>query len=622
LKTTVPPTQNGTADAGKAFNRERAMGQGFTRRAALCFLTVLAAIAPSSIAEPAKTPDKPPTFTGHVVAPDGKPVAGADVSLLDAVTYDRHEPLATARTDAGGQFTLTAARPADATRSLTIVVGAPGLGLTAANAVAGEPMEITLSPATTIRVTFLDPEGKPASGVPVEVKRIVTSEPGRMFTVIDLTGEQARRFARTTDGAGAVTFDALPERASLQLDVGDDRFARVAYDQFPRAGDAPSSPPTTVRLKAASEVSGTVTYGPDGRPAAGVRVLAGTNHTLDPRGTGWGEAVTDAEGRYRMRRLEAGHYNVVIHTGEIPDHAWTAAGREGVQIKVGETLASQNFVLVKGAIITGRVIRADTGKGLPDISVGLYGPAHPRSSGMIDGARTDADGRYRLRTPAGASYVYIAQQAPDGYDVAKPQDVTVVEGRSVTVDFKLPRRPGKPVFGRVLDPDGKPVEGAYVSAERKDGDMMGGTYQTTDAEGNFRFEAIGPGTLLRAGRGARLETPLPTPVDGGEADVTLTLAKAVRVTLTGLVVDDDGKPVKGARVQLITMQGKFGMGGQPEVTDAEGRYRFKGLKPDGRYTLQVETDNRVTASASVPVTLVPGDETSSQPPIRVRRYGK
>jgi hypothetical protein len=88
-----------------------------------------------------------------------------------------------------------------------------------------------------------------------------------------------------------------------------------------------------------------------------------------------------------------------------------------------------------------------------------------------------------------------------------------------------------------------------------------------------------------------------------------------------LVTDAAGQPIQGAHVDVIAHTGKFGLSsGRPETTDAQGRYRIKNLKPDGRYTLQVQADRY--ASASLPVTLVPGDEVSSPPPIRLERLGK
>jgi protocatechuate 3,4-dioxygenase beta subunit len=287
-----------------------------------------------------------------------------------------------------------------------------------------------------------------------------------------------------------------------------------------------------------------VIYGTTGKPAANVEIVA---QSLDRiAGNGWGSAVTNERGEYRMEQVGESVYNVMLGTNtEELRQKWTAVARHDVRVGAGEQVAKQDLTLIEGVVITGKVFRGDTGAGVEGIHVGLYGPEHPRSSAMIRGAHTNADGEYTLRAPPGANYVYLSSRAPDGYREPKAQDVDVVDEGPVTIDFALPRKPGKPVVGRVLGPDGQPLTARFVTAEAKDGDMRGGAQVKTDASGAFRFEAITPGTLLRGAGGKDLATPQTTRVDGGEADVTLRLEKRIAITLSGQVTDVEGKPIAG-----------------------------------------------------------------------------
>jgi protocatechuate 3,4-dioxygenase beta subunit len=317
-----------------------------------------------------------------------------------------------------------------------------------------------------------------------------------------------------------------------------------------------------------------------------------------------------------MEQVGDGEYNVMLGTNsDAFRRDWTAAAIPSVRLAAGQHLDGRDLRLTKGVVVSGKVVRADSGKGVANIFVGVHGPDHPATSSMISSARTEADGSYAFRAAPGPNHVYLAAAPPDGYRAPAARDVTIVDGQPLTLDFNLERKPGRPVAGRVVDPDGRPVAGAYLSAEAKDGDTFGAARQTSDERGDFFFEAITPGTLIRgASRG--LETPEAVVVNGGEPEVVVRLAKSVRVTLTGVVTDAEGTPLANARVSIIRQAGRFGMSSaHPELTDRQGRYRIAGLVPSGRYTLQVQSPGMGTATAKVE--LDASKESAEAPPLRI-----
>jgi len=572
---------------------DRPRGRLNVRHLALGVAAAFAVILPIAAlsAQAPRAAEKSPTYAGRILTPDGKPAAGAHVFLLDLTLPTERQQIAATQAGADGKFHFDTDPNAHPT-GITFVAVAPGFAAASVFAFAGDDPEneITLAPPTTVRVTFLDPGGHPVAGLRVTPTMAFARAPSGDFSAIYFPADYAARLARQTNAAGAVTFADVPRGHGLRLEIADPRFARLTYADEVRLANEPTSPPATVRLQRGGSISGVVRYGPTGQPAAGIRLVAGALSRTGV-GAGWGAAVTDARGEYRMDQIAAGDYNVAANFNDDLDHPWAAAALENVHVGDGQNLAGQDLTLVKGGLLTGHVVRADTGARVPEAYIGVYGPDHPKSTGMISGIKTDATGAYALRVAPGAQYVYLSGRAPDGYRSPKAADVTVADGQTVVVDFTLEPKPGKPVTGHVEGPDGKPVAGANVAVESPTGRMDDLATTTTDALGNFFFRAVGPNSRLRAGRGS-LGTWRPVAVNGGEEDVTLEITRRVPHAVSGLVTDPQGKPIAGARVQVITHEGQFGTGmGRPELTDAAGRYTIKGLVPDGRYSLAAEADD-------------------------------
>lgn len=597
-----------------------------SRRTPLTFRRIILGLGPMVVAVIPAAPlhaqavqavAKPPSYAGRILTPDGKPATGAEVILLDLTHPGDRQQIAATRADDDGTFAFHDVQSPTQAPRLTFVARAPGLAPTASSVFPGADAEneFALSPASTVRVTFLDPDGEPVPNLRVTPTMAIARGAGGP-SIVYFPPELAARFARQTDAAGACTFEDMPRRSGLRLEVDDPRFARLSYRDDPQIADDAATPPVTVKFLRGGSISGIVRYGPMGRPAAGVQVVAQSlNRNLG--GSGWGRAVSSERGEYRMQQVPVGEYNVAVNFNDDRERPWAAAALEGVHLGDGEHLAGQDLTLVTGGLITGHIVRADTAQAVVGVSVGLHGPDHPKSGAMIGGVITDADGAYAFRVAPGAQYLYLSGLPPDGYARPLAEEMTVVEGQTVTVDLKLPRRPGKPVAGRVVAPDGKPVVAAHVIVEVK-GDRFGDVAsQTTDQTGAFHFAAVTPGTRIRAVRGS-MSTVRAAIVDGGEQDIILNLSKRIPRTISGLVTDADSKPINGARVQVITRQGNYGMTmGKPELTDADGRYNVNGLSPDGEYSLNAEADDY--AQGSTAVMLGPDREATQAQPLKFER---
>jgi hypothetical protein len=230
---------------------------------------------------------------------------------------------------------------------------------------------------------------------------------------------------------------------------------------------------------------------------------------------GWGEAVSGADGRYRIEGLTPGVYNVVFLSRSDTHH--TAIANDGVLVETGKA-AVADLVVTYTKRLAGRVVSTDNDEPMPGVQIGYYGPAAPRSGAMCLSATTDAQGAFELHVPPGPSHVYVMsgtygaavrevnltvpesqEAAPILFRLSKgngpPTRTVGVEKKVVrAVGHSADRRPvsmkrGDPVSGVVVDPSGKPIAGARVfhTADVPD------DYITTDDQGKFVFRPMGRG---------------------------------------------------------------------------------------------------------------------------------
>ncbi|HEY6403577.1 MAG TPA: hypothetical protein VI479_19300 [Blastocatellia bacterium] len=299
---------------------------------------------------------------------------------------------------------------------------------------------------------------------------------------------------------------------------------------FAGAQSAAQSPRPDARPRTAS-IGGRVTVG--GAPSANALV---TVVETDPesRGALFGvessqgesfEVRTDSEGRYRIAGLPEGSYVIralskayVFSKGPIGVEAYRL-----VTLDEGESRDGLDITLVRGGVITGRVIDAE---GNPAIGTGLRlfhldeegRPERPLNrhgqnySGMF---QTDDRGVYRVYGLIAGRYIISAggEEAPnlvrtkspetfypDATDSAQAKIIEVKEGAEVAgIDIRLGA--GKETYeaaGRVVDADtGKPVPRVFVLCMQAPGEKKGGLRTgrggTTDDEGRFTCAGLAPG---------------------------------------------------------------------------------------------------------------------------------
>ncbi|HVE85108.1 MAG TPA: carboxypeptidase regulatory-like domain-containing protein [Myxococcales bacterium] len=263
-------------------------------------------------------------------------------------------------------------------------------------------------------------------------------------------------------------------------------------------------------------------------------------------------AVTDAEGRFSLEGLAPGAYDVwAEREGGFASQLGQDAPADGVDLEL------EAGVLLRGKVEVDGVPPAST------LLVSGLAVGFPR----IFEAATGAGGAFTLG-PLPATAHVVTSTTLEGYlgadrvvEVQQERDLSEVE-----MVLSSPRR----VTGVVLD-DGRPVPGVEL-------ELLGGPEKlaaVSDASGRFAFERVHPADYEVHGTApfAAGTVPVSVPEDRDPEPVTLDLDPVGR--LRGVVLDETGRPLKGA---LVFLAGHETMtteeNGRFELTRADGKERL------------------------------------------------
>ena len=371
------------------------------------------------------------------------------------------------------------------------------------------------------------------------------------------------------------------------------------------------------------ELRGTVLKA-DGSPAEGARVSAAAMF-YEPALRH--EATTDAHGQFRLelRPLqEPQRWAVCARLGTQGGEANNTHGT--IKIDAGMDLAPVVIRLQQRGIVRGRVLQAEDDRPIAGAKLFL-------DSGEV--LTTDAEGRYsRGGLPLkGHSLIPVAPGRVRRY---------ILFDNSLRPDTELDIRleRGGKITGRVVDQEGRPIPGAYLSrASSGTALTLNGWDQVCNADGSFVYdglflerlfyslEAAAPGfqpqrlehSLPREGRAAteavfqlKREAAAPgtgdlrEPARGGPSAAT---AKLPRRDMRGTVIGANQKPVAGAIVrwgatmyEATQREVKTGPDGAFRLADVPDRDGYvtvmaEGYAPQFVSILQGKTDLAVALEA-------------------------
>ena len=180
-------------------------------------------------------------------------------------------------------------------------------------------------------------------------------------------------------------------------------------------------------------------------------------------------------------------------------------------------------VMKKGVPIEGRVVDAD-GKPVAGARVlSTDNQARCSRTSIKFAVSTDADGRFRTGQVKPGEWFLVASAKGHA-----PGDQRVKVGTAVLqVEITLGRP--RPFKGRVVDPDGKPIAGAFVNPDTWRGYRCLGACLWTDADGRFRWDDVPRDDLIvnvsQQGYGGVFQQQV---APSGE-DVVFTLKPSLRI---------------------------------------------------------------------------------------------
>ncbi len=369
-----------------------------------------------------------------------------------------------------------------------------------------------------------------------------------------------------------------------------------------RPGETP--PKGTAVLKGQVMAAGT------GSPIRRAQVRA-----MSMEGRGGGVTSTDNEGRFEIRELAAGRYNVSATKGGFVQGQFgqRRPGEPGTPIDLadGQTAEKVNFTLSRGSVISGRVVD-DGGEPVSGTMVAamryqFMAGARRLMPGGGEGStdRTDDQGGFRLfGLPPGEYYVSasarngmvmqaeINNTEADGFaptyfpgtpNISDATRVTLKAGQEVSgANFALIVARMSRIRGRALNSRGEPVARAMLMltpADPSTGMMfsMNGNAMVAP-DGSFQFTNVAPGryniNVRPMGMAGANDEIAVMPITVGNEDIdNVLITTALGAVAKGVIVSDDGTvpSFRADQVQIFAQPAEMTMnmigGGPPKVNE-------------------------------------------------------
>src|SRR5574341_1044634 len=399
----------------------------------------------------------------------------------------------------------------------------------------------------------------------------------------------------------------------------------------------------------------------DNKPIAGAIVQAYFAKPDSLFYRGFGMALTEEDGTYKIIGLEPGAYIVSAEAWTPWSYAQQWYENVGspdsatvIQVEEEQTVTGIDFTLdlpkIAGSI--NGVVTNLKGEPLAGASIQAYGPADsielkPRFWGY---ANTDSSGRYRIDLPAG-DYLVMAS-AYNGWqsvvlwypNVSTPDSAVLVTVEKDVdregIDFKLPLVNGDGVIaGKVTAEDGRALAGAFI-------EVMPATtepawkvwaYGSTDSTGHYIVSTLPPGQyfvhaqywendrfgeqwyLLADSREQATAITLDESQKIGDIDFKLKIKPIYGSIFGRVTADANGAPIPRAYVEISPLKRDYyraapiAFWNWNTVTNERGEYRLN-LLPEGEYLVSVYAngafeyfENAIVPEQATPVKVIGGD---------------
>ncbi len=415
----------------------------------------------------------------------------------------------------------------------------------------GEPLTITLQPASRVSGIVVDSSGQSVAEASVQLlKRTVrgtrtmnsteqstTSKNDGTFEFIDVPPEH---YVLTVRASGWQDYEMEGLELAQGKDVDDLR----------------------VTLLPEAFVEGTVMMS-DGQPAIGANVKTASEETRRWR-PGTSQAWTDGSGNYILHGLKPGKAMLEAMHEEAPRQV------KDIELQPGSNRL--DFQLEGGYAVSGRV-QDETGAGLSNVSIRIYVPS---LYGLT--ANSAEDGTFSFKSvPSGEHRLDVTKE---GYAVS--EEIKLQINNAPVENFTITMKKGAVIQGQILGLPPEKLSLVYIEGYSE----SVGDFVTTkpDYQSGYALRGVVPGqwsvTASVTGSGASVTKNVT--VEQNMSDVHLDLEFSRGLVLDGIVLSDDS-PVSNA---TVTAAGKETDSYTYATTRADGTFHIEGLTK-GKYKIRV-----------------------------------
>ncbi len=525
----------------------------------------------SKALNPTSKSAKKTTYKGVVKNVDGEPIEGvvvrSDLSFYRSGEFKSGE--ATASTDSTGHFEigpLPKIERKKGSRQLVFEHPKYAIGwfkpLWSKN-VAPDAIEVTLFLPSVLTGRVLDKNGKPVAGAAVEASLQLR------YNYFSRTSSNGMAALTNPDGKFAIS--RIPEPARLHVKVTKKGYVRYSSREGYRSDNYPIRTSENLRivLEPGGTIKGQLTLNGKVYKKKGIRIAAMGRKSPYI-------AFTDEKGAFEIIGLSGGSYVISADNNALDADELFYSPKSFIVVTKGETTV--DLALSKGLPVTLQVVDADSGKGVPEIwvgvtlpSIGLKLPSNKRIT--VFKATSDSAGRCLVRLSPGR-YKVRARGWKNGQSHFFSKIIEIPsDGRNLT--FKISITPRPVILGQLVDGKGNPVVGEVRITRDPILTDDKGQFSIPEPWGSTMEQHIGYAfdTNKTVGRSFVWEKT--------EDAKPLRLVLEPFATIAGQVIDQDGKGVKNAKVQISIPLGDYAIRpGNPvwkTIIEAGGQFKFEGV---------------------------------------------
>jgi uncharacterized GH25 family protein len=541
---------------------------------------LLAVLAVTTLGAPQ---GEPSAVVGKVLSPDGKPVSGAKVWLV-VNRWEVGKPTveSSAVTDTQGNFRLPFRPPLRVYSAYTIAFHPNfAVGWQSFDPRDLKPLTVRLNRPAPLAGIVITPEGKALANAKIQVWSVESISPRLAFEVgkiefgISDIPEEVTPFWTVADENGRFVLNNLPAEADVRLIAHHPDFAPSKLPHPERSFLLRTGTVDIVLVMEPKGIlSGQVLR--DGKPVAGAQVVC------QPRFYGQPDK--------RITANEDGKFEVVLTSGQwrvwavAEDGQWQSE-TQLIRIVPGAKF-SLTLELLKAVEVRGVVRDGETKNPVPFAEVNAYREIRDEE-GFQDWLRADPvkaneQGEFQLfLLPGKWSLNAWASYAPDHF-ASDRKGVELISDKPTEVEFLL--KPPQKLLVQVVDEKGKPVPNAIVTNE----------WRTVQADKNGQA-LLDP--IVRPVWAATPDLKMfgQTEVKPEDKSVRIVVRKGVPVS--GVVVDENGKPIPNARLRVTAVRSD--PNAPPGIEIPYDWFEFN-ADERGRFQLHLPSGQKFVLTAFVP----------------------